>query len=484
MGNAVLISTYELGRQPFGLASPAAWLRRAGWEVTCFDLARGRLREAAVQEASLIGFHLPMHTATRLAAPVIERVRRLNPSARICAYGLYAPLNADWLRSLGVDDILGGEFEADLTAIAMGTRASAATGTAEPFDRPNDGGSGRSGPGTVHAVESDSVPRLRFLVPDRSGLIPLHQYASLRMPDGTARVVGATEASRGCKHLCRHCPVVPVYKGQFRVIQADVVLADIDALAAAGADHITFGDPDFFNGPTHAMRVVDGLHAAHPHLTYDVTVKIEHLLRHRHLLERLRGTGCLFVTSAVESVDDQTLARLQKGHTRDDFITAVAACRASGLTLVPTFVAFHPWLTLSGYCDLLDMIEDLDLVDQVAPIQLAIRLLIPHGSGLLDQVDIQSVLAGFDRRTLTYPWVHADPRVDQLQRDVMALVGATLARDRRLIFADISTLAHERAGVIRRSSACGSTGVRTLVPYLTEPWYCCAEPDLEQMRLV
>ena len=226
------------------------------------------------------------------------------------------------------------------------------------------------------------------------------------MPDGTTRIVGSTEASRGCKHLCRHCPVVPIYEGQFRIVAPDVVLADIDAQVAAGAQHITFGDPDFFNGPTHAMRVVDALHAAHPSVTYDVTIKVEHLLRHRALLARLRDTGCLFVTSAVESVDDLVLERLDKGHTRSDFIEAVGLCRASGLTLVPTFVAFQPWLTLEGYCDLLDTIERLDLVDHVAPIQLAIRLLIPQGSKVLELDDVRAVIDGFDPATLTYRWLH------------------------------------------------------------------------------
>src|SRR5207253_1855094 len=111
-------------------------------------------------------------------------------------------------------------------------------------------------------------------------------------------------------HVCRHCPVVPIYNGQFRVVQPDVVLADIDAQVRAGAEHITFGDPDFFNGPTHAMRVVDALHAAHPHVTYDVTIKVEHLLRHGDLLPRLASTGCALVTSAVESIDDRVLALL------------------------------------------------------------------------------------------------------------------------------------------------------------------------------
>jgi hypothetical protein len=331
--------------------------------------------------------------------------------------------------------------------------------------------------------ERPAVPRLHFLVPDRGGLVPLDRYATLHMPDGTRRVVGSTEASRGCKHLCRHCPIVPVYEGQFRIVQPDVVLADVAGQVAAGAGHITFGDPDFFNGPGHAMRIVDGLRAAHPHVTYDVTIKIEHLLQYRDLLPRLRDTGCLFVTSAVESVDDRALAYLRKGHTRRDFIEAANLCRSIGLTLVPTFVAFHPWLTLDGYCDLLDTIADLNLVDHVPSIQLVIRLLIPAGSKLLDLDEVKSLVAAFDPATLAYAWAHPDPRVDQLQRDVAALVGVKIASDRRTLFEEISALAHDRAGVPRTMVASARTLPR-VVPYLSEPWYCCAEPNPDDLRVV
>src|SRR6185436_8765041 len=118
---AVLVSTYEMGRQPFGMASAAAWLRAAGVTVECVDTARQRLSAPMFRDASLVGFHLPMHTATRLAGPIIARARQENPEARLCAFGLYAPLNAEWLRSLGVEAVFGGEFEADLTAWAWGS---------------------------------------------------------------------------------------------------------------------------------------------------------------------------------------------------------------------------------------------------------------------------------------------------------------------------------------------------------------------------
>jgi radical SAM superfamily enzyme YgiQ (UPF0313 family) len=460
MMRALLLSTYEMGRQPFGLASPAAWLRAAGWSVDCVDLAKERLRDETVQHADLIGFYLPMHTATRLAEPVLLKTRALNRSARLCAFGLYAPLNAKWLRSLGVDEVLGGEFEEGLTAIAI--RCSAGLQARARADL-----KGR----TTSDATPDGIPRLKFLVPDRRGLPALDRYAMLQHADGARTLVGYTEASRGCRHLCRHCPIVPVYAGQFRVVQPDVVLADVASQVAAGAGHITFGDPDFFNGPTHATRVVDGLHAAHPNVTYDVTIKIEHLLRHRDLLPRLRDTGCLFITSAVESIDDRVLACLDKGHTRRDFIEAVALCRETRVTLVPTFVAFHPWMTLDDYVELLDTIEQLDLVEHVAPIQLAIRLLIPSGSRLLELADVQSLVGPFDPATLTYRWSHPDRRVDRLQRDVSALVGVKLTEDRRAMFDAISALAHERAGraPTQRTSP---ARVRATVPYLNEPWYC------------
>ena len=392
-----LVATYELGRQPFGLASPAAWLQAAGFGVITVDLSREPFRPQAF-ESDLVAFHLPMHTATRLAVPVIRRVRALAPKARLCCYGLYAPPNERMLRDLGVDHVLGGEFEQALLDVASGASPQ---------------------PAVV------SLPRLRFRVPERGGLPPLERYASLQTPTGR-RVVGYTEASRGCKHLCRHCPVVPVYGGRFRVIPRDVVLADIRTQVEAGARHITFGDPDFFNGVGHAVAIVEALACEFPGVSYDVTIKVEHLKRHRDRLTLLRDTGCQFVVTAVESVDDVVLARLVKGHTRADFEAVVEQCRTIGLPLAPTFIPFTPWVTLPGYLELLRTIDALQLVERVAPIQLTLRLLIQQGSGLLElgRDALGASLGPFDERLLVYPWAHVDPAVDRLQEDVAAVVGS------------------------------------------------------------
>ena len=474
MRSALLVSTYEMGRQPFALASAAAWLRADGLAVTCVDAAKEKLTDTALCAADLIAFHLPMHTATRLAAPIITTARRLNRAARICAFGLYAPLNAGWLHSIGVDEVFGGEFEEDLAKWA-GLKACATSTDVRPTRKSQNTQNrsfSASSAGSAFDRRGASLPRIHFLVPDRTGLLPLSKYATLQMPSGERRLVGYTEASRGCRHVCRHCPVVPIYNGQFRVVQADVVLADIASQVAAGAQHITFGDPDFFNGPTHALRIVDALHAAHSDVTYDATIKVEHLLQHRELLPRLAETGCAFVISAVESLDDRVLAHFDKGHTREDFFEAVALCRNAAVTLVPTFVAFHPWLSLESYCDLLHTIARLDLIDHVAPIQLAIRLLVPEGSRLLTLDEMRAHIGRFDPVTLTYRWTHSDPRVDALQRDVTALVGMRLTTDRRALFGEIAALAHDRAGLPLPKLDSRPARARATVPYLNEPWYC------------
>jgi hypothetical protein len=429
-----------MGRQPFGLASPAAWLRADGHEVTLADVSCSPMPRPAVESAELIAFFLPMHTATKLFLRLVGRVRAVNPQAHLAAYGLYAPLNERVLRGAGVSTIVGGEFEAPLRELARNLSAQ---------------------------IPPVGLERQQFLVPDRRGLPPLGAYAQLVVLDGTRRV-GYTEASRGCKHLCRHCPVVPVYRGLFRVVQPEVVLEDIRRQVAAGAEHITFGDPDFFNGPGHAKPIVEALHREWPWLSYDVTIKVEHLLKHRALLPLLRDTGCAFVTTAVESFDDEILARLSKGHTYADFREAVTLTRELGLPLAPTFIPFTPWTTRESYACFLRALVELDLATQIAPIQLAIRLLIPEGSLLMELAEVRALTELFDPKALTYPWRNPDPSVDGLCAGIQTLIKREEKRrtSRAELFRQIWDLA--QAGEFPERPMAD----RATIPYLTEPWYC------------
>jgi radical SAM superfamily enzyme YgiQ (UPF0313 family) len=452
------------------------------------DLARGRLAVVST----------PMHTALKLSTPLVRRLRALSPAAHVCFHGLYAWLNAEHLLASGLaDSVIGGEPEATLLDLARalvdGCELESVAGLTTRSSLEREG-----------RIRPPVLARQRLAVPRRTGLPPLSRYAKLVGPaPNEERFVGYVEASRGCKHRCRHCPVVPVYDGRFFVLDADLVLADAEQQIAAGARHLTFGDADFFNGPTHAMAIARRLHEAHPDVSFDVTIKVEHILAHRELITELRLLGCAFVVSALESLSDRVLAELDKGHCRADMYEALAVVRSVGLTLRPSFVPFTPWSRLEDYLEIIDFIFSQGLVQAVDPIQLAIRLLVPRGSALLwpsakrrpagsahdpavsDMLRLAprpAWLGPFDAELASYQWHYEDHRMLDVERRVSALVADHAAREeppRRTLLA-IRELAYGMAD--RLPPPLIEAEAAAFVPRLTEPWFCCAEPNSDQLR--
>jgi radical SAM superfamily enzyme YgiQ (UPF0313 family) len=440
----LLVSTYELGRQPVHLGVPAAALRAAGHEVVTADVAVDPWDPALADDVDAVAVSVTMHTAARLAADVAASVRARRPDVPLCAYGLYAT-QAD-----GFDLALAGEYLPGLVAWAGGDPVRAGSHTA----------------------------RAATPVPDRAGLPTLDRYARL-LVDGDARLAGAVEASRGCASRCRHCPVPVVYDGRTRVVDPDVVLADVDRLVEAGATHLTFGDPDFLNAVHHSLRVVRAVHERHPALTFDVTTKVELVLRHRRLWPELAGLGLLFVVSAVECVDDRVLAILDKGHTAADAAEAVAVLRAAGIELRPSLLPFTPWTTLEALVRLTDFVAAHDLAANVEPVHWSIRLLLPAGSLLLERPELAPHLGPYDPDQLGHRWTAADPRVDELHARVAPLV-------ERLVAGEASPVAAFRAVAAEIRAAAGvdpdvgPLDEGSCRPRLSEAWFCCAEPTETQ----
>jgi radical SAM superfamily enzyme YgiQ (UPF0313 family) len=455
-GSILIVSCYELGHQPLGAALPLAFLERAGFAPDALDIAVQDFDEAKVAQARLVAISVPMHTALRLGVRVAERVRQLNPAAAVCFYGLYAALNANYLLEHGGDYCIGGECETPLVALA------------EALD------AGRTGPVTgVYQRGQGAEPflqRLPFPLPVRTSLPPLEKYARLEY-QGESRVVGYVEASRGCRHLCTHCPIPPVYDGRFFIIPQDLVLEDIRRHVRAGATHITFGDPDFLNGPGHSLKIVRALHPEFPQLTFDFTAKIEHVLKHPEMFPELGASGCLFMVSAVESLSDRVLTVLEKNHTRADVEKALKIVHGAGIALRPTWVAFTPWTTLEDYLEVLEFIEENGLIDHVDPVQYTIRLLVPPGSYLAERSAMQPYLGPLDQAAFSYHWDHPDPRMDRLQKAVSKLVeaDATAGADPADTFYRVRELAagREPDGVAHHLPR-----DRMKAPRLSEPWFC------------
>ncbi len=480
-GAVLLVSCYELGHPPFAIASPWAQLEQAGFGVAGVDTSLEPLDAAAVARARLVAISVPMHTAVRLGSEIARRVRAQSPAAHVCLFGLYAALNAEHLLASGIaDSVIGGEFEPTLVelagALAAGLPVRDVAGlTTLATLVPAKGRASLAAPPVLR--------RLPFVLPRRDGLPALDRYARLIGPArGEERLAGYVEASRGCLHRCLHCPITPVYDGRFFIVPREVVLADADQQIRAGACHVTFGDPDFLNGVGHSMAIAHALHAAHPGVTFDVTAKVEHLLRHRALLPELARLGCAFIVSAVESLSDRVLAALDKGHTRADVFEALRITRKAGIAMRPSLVAFTPWTTLDDYRDLCDFIVAEGLEGNVDPIQMAIRLLVPPGSALLAGERARPWLGALVSEEFGYRWAHPEPAMDALHAAVSRRVeeGTQAGEDAAATFDAIRRLAYRAAG--REAPVVATKAAGAFVPHLTEPWFCCAEPSRVQME--
>ena len=458
--SVLLVSCYELGHQPAGIAMPLGWLRRAGYEAETMDVSVEGFDKDKVKRARFVGISVPMHTALRLGLRVAQQIRQLNSECHICFYGLYATLNAEYLLNTIADSVIGGEFEEALAELVRSVQ------TGRPIDIKDVT--------TKDRAAKPVLARLDFVTPERGSLAPLEHYAKLEYK-GEQRLVGYVEASRGCLHHCTHCPIPSVYNGRFFVVPEDIVCEDIRRLVAAGAGHITFGDPDFLNGPGHSLRITRAMHDEFPELTYDFTAKVEHILKHRALIPEFAKTGCIFVVSAVESLSGEVLVHLDKGHTRADVSEALRIVKNARIALRPTFVSFTPWTTIDDYIDVLEFVESQGLIDHVDPVQYSIRLLVPPGSLLLSRPDREKWLGRLVQESFSYEWAHPDRRMDELQRRVSEVVeqAASSSEDVAETFFSIRDLAYAVQGEAQNDRSISRLDpARLRPPRLTEAWFC------------
>ena len=460
----MLISCYELGHQPFSLGSTLGILDGEGVKAAAVDLAVEEMSAdtGVLEKVRLVAISAPMHTALRIGTETARQVRLLNPDVHICFFGYYAGLNTDYLINSGyADSTIAGEFESALLDLVLDVLCSEFDPAAPP-----------EGVSTANFVSVPSMKRVAFEPPQRDGLPTLERYARMRS-DGELRLAGYTESSRGCKYVCRHCPVTPVYNGRFFVVPHDIVLGDVRSQVNSGAKHITFGDPDFLNGPRHAQRVVRSLHAEFPEVTFDFTARIPHLLRYSDLLPEMADSGCAFVVSAIESLSDDVLASLDKGHVRADILRALDLLDDAGIPLRPSLLPFTPWTTLDDYLELLAFVRENDLVDYIDPVQYSLRLLIPPGSAILEKHAQAPWIGELDPASFSYVWNHPDGRMENLQKQVSLRVANDdrAGEPVRSTFAAIEEIA---AGI-----GCVSPPYPRTVPSrrkvpagLTESWFC------------
>ena len=462
-GDVVLVSCYELGHQPQGVASAVAFLRRAGFAPTCLDLAVEPLdaaAEARLAAARLVAISVPMHTAMALGLRVAARVRAANPTAHVCFFGLYAVLNRELLASGGVaDSVLAPDSEEQLVAIASGGAARA---------RRHLAGATIWSRRVTGCRRSSATRAWRSPASGASPATP-RRRAAASTSAVTARFRRSTAAASSPS---RSTSCWPTCAGRSRRARATS----------------TSATPTSSTGPSHALRVARALHAEHP--GRDVRAsrpRSSTSLAHADAVRELAALGALFVVSAVESLSDRVLAALAKGHHAADVGRALAVVRAApACRCARRSSRSRRGRRSADYLELCSFIRDNRLQDEVDPVQLSIRLLVPPGSLLLAAPDIAPSLGPAGSGGAHLP-------VDSPRSAHGSAGGRRLGagRSRRRSQAPrprtrsrASTAWPRRVAGIDMPADKPRLRLSAPPPHLTEPWFCCAQPTRRQLRAV
>ena len=329
-------------------------------------------------------------------------------------------------------------------------------------------------------IKSNNEYSLKNSVPDRTIFPNISEYTRL-IDEETNRITGSVETTYGCKHLCTHCPVPIQFQGSFKTFSEKKIIDDVSNQIELGAEHISFNDPDFFNGPKFSLKILEKLNKKYPLITYDSTIKVEHILKYKDYFKELNNLNMLFVISAFESTNDFILKVLNKNHTSTDLEDTIELSKIYNVDIRPTWMPFTPWTRLEDLCNIIELIENYELRDTVDPIQLTIKLLIPKQSLIIDSPEIKEYLGQYDAESFSYFWSYEDPKVDDLQKSLFNYVVKNEKLDMKEQYIGLVRLIEKftNTNIIKNN-----TYNYRNTPKLSETWFCCSEPNKIQLERI
>jgi len=434
----LLLSFYDLGKQPKIISELYKKLDNGSNQIDIIDYSIEE-KDLTLDNYDVLGIYASMHTASVLAEQYL-RDRKL-PN-KLFVFGLYANVFSEMF----------SDFQ------------------------------------SIHSFDSDELESLlqvqlnpnysyKHTVPDRTILPSITDYSHI--VDGSNNLIaGSVETTYGCKHECTHCPVPIEFKGMFKTFGTEKIITDVTNQVEEGAKHISFNDPDFFNGPKHALKILQLLNEKHPSITYDSTIKVEHILKYPDYFQELKNLNMLFVISAFETTNDHVLNILQKNHSFNDLNKAVELSLENKIDIRPTWMPFSPWTEQNDLISIIKLIENYKLRETVDPIQLTIKLLVPKNSLILKRPEMKEYLLDYDPSSFSYAWKYKFPNIDNIQNELFTYVLQHESENEYAQYLGLVDILESHTNETLLNSEKYS---QRIVPKLSETWFCCAEPNKIQL---
>ena len=434
----LLTSFYDLGKQPKIIAEIVDRYNSSEIDFDFFDFSVED-QNIDLENYDVLGIYAPMHTATILS---IEYIKDKKLPNKMFTFGLYGSVLEDFNSSIRyIKDI-----ESDELALFL-------------------------------EINDDHQFSLKNNIPNRQIFPDISNYAHL--VDGSNNLIaGSVETTYGCKHSCTHCPVPISFNGSFKTYSLEKIVSDVENQVKQGAKHISFNDPDFFNGPIHALKILESLNEKFPSITYDSTIKVEHIIKYKKYFKELSSLNMVFVISAFETTNDLVLSILEKNHTSHDLNNSIEISQDFGIDIRPTWMPFSPWTELKDLSNIVKLIEKYELRETVDPIQLTIKLLIPKHSLIIKKPEINKYLGNYEKNSLSFKWKYENNDVEKLQSSLFDFILNNSELDDH----------KQYLGMVNIIEKCTDTKLLTNssydfknVPKLSETWFCCAEPSKIQL---
>lgn len=405
--NIVVVSSFEGGYQPVTALSAYTALKNAGFQNTSFhDTYVDGVSDDIFKDAGLVAIAVPLFDALQAGLRLSEMIKSAKPEAKIVFFGQYATLNAGRLPGRYADYAVCGEWEQPLINLAnyvFGSGILDKTGLVDARDA------------RANLIPHPYITRNRIELIDRSIAPSLHKYPQPhieKMLGVEGAMIGGVESTRGCHHKCAYCSVYATYDGKVIPIKDDIVVQDVRNLVKLGMNHLTFTDAEFFNAKNQGLRLLRVLHSEFPHLTYDFTTRIDHILEHEEALREMKNLGVRFITSALEFPTQLVLDVVSKEISIADIEDAIAILRRIGIRLSPTFIMYNPWISKKDIDSFRSFIVRNNLEQVVDPIQYETRLHLYKGSPLLSRASTMGL--ELIEHEFHYEWKHPDPEVDAM----------------------------------------------------------------------
>ena len=437
----LLLSFYNLGKQPKIIGELYNKLNIEGTEINVFDYSINEY-DLDIKSYDAIGIFASMHTATVLAT---EYLKDKTLPDKVFTFGLYAKVLSDSdTRITYLENLDGSDLE-----IYLG-------------------------------VNANSNFTIKNSIPDRSPFPEISNYTHL-VKGKNKLFTGSVETTYGCKHSCTHCPVPMQFNGRFKTFSEEKILIDISNQIESGAQHISFDDADFFNGPKYSLKILEKLTKKFPSITYDATIKVEHIIKYQDYFKELTNLNMLFITSAFETTNNRVLKILEKNHTYKDLEQSISISKQYNIDIRPTWMPFTPWTNLVDLINIVTLIEHYELRETVDPIQLTIKLLVPKGSLMLKRPEFKQYIGEYDQDSFTYLWNYENSKVGNLQALLFSYVAENYGIDEKEQYLELIDIIQSFTNT---DIIYNKMYKYHEVPKLSETWFCCAEPNKIQLQRI